>query len=201
MPSRTHGHTSGKRGVQRPSPTYRSYSNAKTRCYNPKSIRYEEYGGRGIKFCDQWLGEGGFERFLADMGERPPGTTIERKDTNGDYSPENCVWATPLEQASNKRNNILVEHDGNMVSLRRYAALTGVSYQPLYVRVVYRGQDPERAKDAMLAARWVEHEGRLLKLAEFARAVGVNYKNLHSTMKRHGLTPYEAAALITHRGK
>lgn len=75
----------------------------KTRCLNPKHIGYAYYGGRGISICDRWLGEDGFENFLADMGERPAGTTLDRIDNDGDYEPGNCRWVTPKEQQANAR--------------------------------------------------------------------------------------------------
>lgn len=80
---------------------YRSYNSMKGRCLNPNNERYHSHGGRGIKICDSWLNS--FEAFYLDMGPRPPNTSLERKNNDGDYTPDNCIWATPKEQASNTK--------------------------------------------------------------------------------------------------
>ena len=82
---------------------YRTYRDMLTRCNNKNRQDYKNYGGRGIKVCDRWTGKDGFTNFLADMGKKPKGTSLDRKDNNGDYTHENCRWATFSEQSVNQR--------------------------------------------------------------------------------------------------
>lgn len=92
--NRTHGLSKSR--------TYRSWRAMRRRCFDHKYREFHLYGGRGISVCERW--NASFEAFLADMGERPQGTSIDRyPDVNGNYEPGNCRWATPLEQAHNKR--------------------------------------------------------------------------------------------------
>ena len=92
-----HGHAS-RGGTTR---TYYTWTGMIARCTQPHHGHYKYYGARGIKVCDRWLNS--FENFLADMGERPAGRTIDRKNNDGNYEPSNCRWATPKEQVRNQR--------------------------------------------------------------------------------------------------
>jgi len=80
---------------------YQTYTGMLARCHDPQQKQYPDYGGRGITVCQRW--RDGFENFVEDMGERPPGRTLDRENNDDGYSPENCRWATPSEQVSNRR--------------------------------------------------------------------------------------------------
>ena len=88
------------------------------RCSNPSVDSFSEYGGRGIKVCDRWKS---FENFYADMGNPPDGMSLDRKDTNGNYEPANCRWATLIQQARNKRTSLFLTHAGQTLHINEWA--------------------------------------------------------------------------------
>lgn len=123
-----HGHSS--HSAQ--SATYGSWSNMVRRCRYQKNPSYKRYGAAGIDVCEGWLS---FGQFLADMGERPKGTTLDRINGSLGYSKENCRWATPIEQANNLKNNVLVPYQGRVVPLSMLSRELGVKRATLKYRI------------------------------------------------------------------
>jgi hypothetical protein len=107
--------------------TRKSWESMKTRCLNPKDLRYKNYGGRGVKICDLW--KNSFKNFLDDMGERPEGKTLDRINTDGNYEPSNCRWSSNREQCNNKRNNIFISHQNKTMSLMDWCRSLNLRYR------------------------------------------------------------------------
>ena len=115
-----------KHGLAR-SKAYTALQNAIKRCTNPKSVGWSRYGGRGIKICQRWLDSP--ENFVNDMGNPPPGMTLERVNLDGDYEPSNCIWATRTHQARNRRSNRLITFGGQTKCVAEWSEITGL---PVY---------------------------------------------------------------------
>ena len=117
---------------------YSVWNSMRQRCNNPNSLAYHNYGGRGIKICDEWDNFSCFRRWAMENGydeNAPRGMyTLDRVDVNGPYSPENCRWVDMRTQSNNKRNTIYLEFDGKKRSLTEWASLLGADYTTLWSR-------------------------------------------------------------------
>ena len=119
-------------------PEHNIWKGITKRCKNSRCKGYRAYGGRGIQMCARWREPNGqgFLNFLEDMGPRPgPEYTVERKNNNGDYCPENCEWADKTQQARNKRNNHMLTYNGKTQCLSAWAEETGISQGSIYYRI------------------------------------------------------------------
>jgi len=112
------------------------------RCKDPNARQYKWYGERGITVCERWES---FENFLADMGDRPEGMTLERKDTAGNYEPSNCIWANQKTQMNNMRNNRLITFRGETKNLKQWSEFLSLSYFALMARLDKCGWTVEQA--------------------------------------------------------
>jgi len=111
--------------------TYSSWAAMKQRCLNRKNPSYPDYGGSGIKICKRWLI---FANFLEDMGERPAGTTIDRKNRKGNYTKRNCRWATWIEQQTNRSIVRFFTYKGESLTIPEWGRRTGFSQWTLWDR-------------------------------------------------------------------
>jgi hypothetical protein len=116
---RTHGRSR--------SPTWMSYASMINRCKYKYAAGYKNYGGRGIRVCKRWIGAGGFSNFVEDVGIRPSiNYTLDRINPNGNYEPRNVRWATPREQALNKRKTRRLTYQGRKMTFREWAEWAGI---------------------------------------------------------------------------
>jgi hypothetical protein len=102
------------------------------RCYKPYYENYKFYGAKGTRVCARWHD---CEAFIADMGLKPDGLTLERKDGNADYGPDNCVWATQAAQARNRDDNVMLTHNGRTMCVKDWARELGINPSTIRSRV------------------------------------------------------------------
>lgn len=112
---------------------YHIWQGMRRRCNNPNYKNYHLYGGRGIKVCERW--NNSFENFYSDMGDRPSKEySLDRIDVNGDYSPENCRWATWEQQCNNTRRTVFLTHDGVTHSIAEWCGIYGIPQRTAHGR-------------------------------------------------------------------
>lgn len=115
-------------------PLYQTWDGIKKRCYQVNATGYNNYGGRGIVMCDEW--KNSFWKFVEDMCEKPfVNSSIERLDTNQNYSKDNCIWASPKEQAENRRNNIYITYKNEIYTLYTLCKILNLKHSTVYWRM------------------------------------------------------------------
>lgn len=143
-------------------PWYNSYRCMMSRCYRPKDASYKYYGGRGITVCDEWHSIVNFENWV---NSHPyfDGATLDRIDCNGNYTPDNCRWATMFEQDKNRRNSILIEWNGERHNITEWSIITGINRSTLnnrYHKFGYRGEKLFEKTRKYKGATWTMEGGK-----------------------------------------
>lgn len=176
---------------------YKCYHTMMYRCYDPNHRSYKYYGGREdspIKVCERWQD---INNFLADAVLLPgyvdglKGLTLDRKDTNGDYSPENCKWSDALTQQNNKRNNAIVSWQGEKMTLAELARREGIEYKRMVSCYEWNKEKRDIEYIASRAKRKKE-----VNLADVARREDVPYAKLYHQHVTNGRTIEESLSII-----
>lgn len=178
---------------------YKKWCSMKARCFNPHYKYYKRYGGRGITVCPEWLGEHGFEHFAEwaynngyDDSKTKYEQSIDRINTDGNYSPENCKWSNQLEQVKNRSNSFLItDIDGEELTHVQFSKKHGIDSKNLFV---YR-----RMKKGLSAIdilkEWEDYErvndGNYLKVSEFAQKHGVAKETVKLWINKKEITAYQ----------
>ena len=191
MASAKHGHSY--------STEYKIWQGIHQRCCNPKASGYARYGGRGVVVAPEW---GTFEAFLRDMGHRPSLLhSLDRRANDGPYSKDNCRWATGSEQQNNRRDNVIIAHDGRSQPLKVWAQELGLCPATLWNRIKRsRMTTADALRPDSLKARGAKSRFAKLKECDIPRvrqmyADGVSFKQIGA---RFGAHP-DTIASIVHR--
>jgi hypothetical protein len=191
---------------------YAIWSGMRSRCNNPNSPAYSNYGARGISVAPEWER---FSTFIADMGHPADGMTLERVDNDKGYSKLNCVWATRTEQGRNKRNNVLITIGRETLPLSVWAERYGIAYKTAHMRL-RKGWSPEDAVKTPLitqragikrnvplhkaSAEMVSVSGELMTLKSASEKAGLAYDTVCQRIKK-GWAISDALSAPPHRGK
>jgi AraC-like DNA-binding protein len=157
---------------------YRSWAGMISRCSNPKDKDYADYGGRGIRVCPRW--KESFANFGDDMGPKPNGMSLDRRDNNGNYEPANCRWATRSMQMNNTRRNRHITFNRETLTLTEWARRRGVHPGTLYNRLQH-GWEVERALTPV--RNELRYRTTLKTVSRWARELGLSDLS-YSTVKQ-----------------
>lgn len=125
------------------SPEYNAWRAMRNRCYREKDEHFHRYGGSGIKVCDRW--KNSFEEFIKDVGRKPtPKHSLNRKNNDGNYEPDNTIWSTHVDQCNNRSTNSMITFNSKTQSVAQWSVETGIKAATLYYRINH-GWPPERA--------------------------------------------------------
>lgn len=158
---------------------YHEWQSIKYRCFNTNDKRYGDYGGRGITMCEEWQSPENFFNW-ALANNYSDDLTIDRIDNNGNYEPSNCRWVDIKTQCRNRRSNVIVEYQGQEMTLIEASERSGIAYGTLAARHQRDGADKELFRPVLKQQRLVEYEGKMITLKELSETTGIPYTTLVS---------------------
>ena len=178
----------------------RIYSNMKSRCYNPKKEHYENYGGRGISVCEEWLNtkhaEGfrhcsiGFQAFRKWALENgyAENLSLDRIDTNGNYEPSNCRWVTQKEQCNNTRTNVMLTYKGQAKTINQWCEELGMNTRQVWNRIFRLGWSVEKALETKenKGCRYLTFNGKTQSIKEWSLEIGVDADTISARLGKLG---------------
>ena len=193
--------------------SYNSWASMKSRCLNPNNPAFKNYGERGITVCERWLL---FRNFYEDMGDPPETLTLERKENDKGYYPENCEWASRSRQSRNRRSLVVITMDGETQPLSVWVERYGANYGTVHQRIWKYGWSPEAAiKTPEITQRigvpfgrsihdfehsFVDTVDGKISLAEAIRKSGLKQNTVLQRMSR-GWSVHEALSLPPRKGR
>ena len=175
---------------------YKTWESMKARCYNKNDNKYKKYGGRGIKVCDEWLGENGVKSFAEwayangfDENKHQKEQSIDRINVDGDYEPNNCRFVNAKVQANNKTNTVFLEYQGKRKSLQEWSDELGIAESTIRWRIS-KGYSAEKAlttkvrKTLNTGKKYLTYKGDTKTVSEWARYLKIDPKILYSRLGR-----------------
>lgn len=157
---------------------YKTWHGMRNRCSDERSPAWKHYGGRGISVCAEW---DVFANFYRDMGKKPSKEySLDRIDMNGNYSKENCRWATWHEQANNKRNNSLITAFGKTQTAAQWSAELGLNYHTIKARMLMGWKESDILAPVEKENVWITRTGVTKTLAEWSRESGLKASTINA---------------------
>lgn len=171
---------------------YKIWKDMRKRCNNKNCKAYKYYGERGINVCNRW---NDYVNFISDMGKRPGKEySIDRRDNDKGYCPENCYWATKIEQMNNRSNSVFLEFNNKNMSISQWSRELNIDKKTLYSRYE-NGWDTEKIlltpikkSNRITNNTYIEYNNQKLTLSEWSRKTGINYSTIRER-NRKGLPP------------
>lgn len=164
---------------------YRIWSGMKSRCYNPNATHYNEYGGRGIIICEEWKNNFLVFKEWAIKNGYSDELTIDRKDNNGNYCPSNCQWITMKKQSNNRRNNFVIEYNGEKHTLSEWSDITGIKVITLWDRINLLGWTIERTLTTKNAnEKILTYNNELHNIKQWSDILHISYNTLKRKLQK-----------------